>query len=206
MSSDRVRNPFRIGRRQRMPGATGSTPASARKLQILLLDRSTFGIGASSSVRIDRYVYDPNQGRSVVATILQGRAAVLLGREEGNNSAEVNTPSGRIGIRGTALDLLVGEEAKDIAEDEDFVDDAIGPDGKKNEATLVVLRGPGAGNLGGLTAAAGGSRIRRRDGCARSARPRRLHPARRRGADRAILHLERGTRQGPRTKRARTRA
>jgi hypothetical protein len=151
MSNAAIRNPRKIERRQRLAWGDRIDTAKRSQLQILLLDRSTFGIGANSSVRIDRFVYDPNQGRSVVTTFFKGALRFFSGREDDGNSAEVNTPSGRIGIRGTALDVLVGEEAKDIAEDEDFVDDADGPDGKKDEATLVVLRGPGQATAGGLT-------------------------------------------------------
>jgi len=150
MSNASIRTPRKVERRQRLAWGDLIDTAKRSQLQILLLDRSTFGIGANSQVRIDRFVYDPNRGRSVVATFFKGALRFFTG-DEGENSAEVSTPSGRIGIRGTALDLLVGEEAKDIAEDEDFVDDADGPDGRKNEATLVVLRGPGAATAGGLT-------------------------------------------------------
>ncbi|WP_370030466.1 FecR family protein [Qipengyuania mesophila] len=148
MSNAQIRKPKKIARKQRV--AWGDLIDTARKsqLQILLLDRSSFGIGASSRVRIDRFVYDPEAGRSFFATMVKGALRFFSGREEGENSGEIQTPSGRIGIRGTALDLLVGEEAEAIAEDEDFVGNV---DSDKDEATLVVLRGPGAATAGGLT-------------------------------------------------------
>jgi len=90
-------------------------------------------------------------GRSVVATFFKGALRFFSGRQEGTNSADINTPAGRIGIRGTALDLLVGEEAEDIGEDEQFVDDVDDVDSDEDEATLVILRGPGARTAGGLT-------------------------------------------------------
>lgn len=150
MSNAAIRTPRKVERRQRF--AWGDLIDSGKKsqLQILLLDRSTFGIGASSRVRIDSFVYDPNAGRSVVATFFKGAMRFFSGQQGGENHADVSTPAGRIGIRGTALDLLVGEEAKDIADDEQFVDRA-DIDSDEDEATLVVLRGPGAGTAGGLT-------------------------------------------------------
>jgi len=151
MSNAQIARPRAIQRRQRLAWGDRIDTGRRSQLQILLLDRSTFGIGANSQVRIDRFVYDPEEGRSVVATFFKGALRFFSGRQEGNNSAEVQTPSGRIGIRGTALDLLVGEEAEEIGEDEDFVDDADGPKSRKAEATLVVLRGPGVGTAGGLT-------------------------------------------------------
>lgn len=130
--------------------AWGDLVSTGKKsqLQILLLDRSTFGMGASSQVSIDRYVYDPEAGRSAFVSFLKGALRFFSGRQEGDNSAEVQTPAGRIGIRGTAVDMMVGKDAEKIAENEEFVGNV---DSDKDEATLVVLRGPGAATEGGLT-------------------------------------------------------
>lgn len=147
MSNAQIRKPQKIQRKQRIAWGDLIDTAKKSQLQILLLDRSSFGIGASSRVRIDRYVYDPNEGRSFFATFVKGALRFFSGSEEGDNSGEIQTPSGRIGIRGTALDMLVGREAEDIAEDEDFVGNV---DSDRDEATLVVLRGPGAATAGGL--------------------------------------------------------
>jgi FecR protein len=119
------------------------------QMQILLLDRTTFGIGPRSNLRIDRYVYDPTASRSLAATLLEGALRFLSGRQASGNNADITTPSGRIGIRGTALDLLVGEHAKAIARDEPAVGG--GNNASDAEATLVILRGPGPGTAGGLT-------------------------------------------------------
>lgn len=147
MSNAAITNPRKIERRQRLAWGDRIDTGKRAQLQILLLDRSTFGIGASSRVRIDRFVYDPGQGRSVVATFFKGALRFFSGRQEGENRADIETPAGRIGIRGTALDMLVGEQAQEIAGDEAFVDDV---DSDEDEATLVILRGPGAGTAGGL--------------------------------------------------------
>lgn len=151
MSNAAIRNPRKIERRQRLAWGDLIDTGKRAQLQILLLDRSIFGIGASSRVRIDSFVYDPNEGRSVVATFFKGALRFFSGRQEGENRADIQTPAGRIGIRGTALDLLVGEEAEDIAGDEDFVDNVRNVDSDEDEATLVILRGPGAETAGGLT-------------------------------------------------------
>ena len=151
MSNAAITTPRRIERRQRLAWGDRVDTGKKSQLQILLLDRSTFGIGANARVRIDSFVYDPNAGRSVVATVFKGAMRFFSGRQEGENRADINTPAGRIGIRGTALDLLVGEKAEEIAGDEQFVDDA-DVDDDEDEATLVVLRGPGAGTAGGLAA------------------------------------------------------
>lgn len=148
LSNTKITKPRKIERRQRIAWGDLIDTGKRSQLQILLLDRSNFGIGASSSLRIDRFIYDPDEGRSLFVTFFKGAMRFFSGRQEGVNSAQIETPAGRIGIRGTALDLLVGKEAEDIAKDEDFVG-KIRSD--KNEATLVVLRGPGAGTEGGLT-------------------------------------------------------
>ena len=143
-----LRRPREIQRRDRI--AWGDLIATERRsqLQILLLDRSSYGIGARSSVRIDRHVYNPNGGSSTVATLIRGALRYLSGRQDDGNQTEIITPSGRIGIRGTALDMLVGDEAEDIGEDIPGVGNVRSND---DEATLVVLRGPGANTAGGLT-------------------------------------------------------
>jgi len=148
LSNAEIKKPREIERKQRI--AWGDLIGTGKKsqLQILLLDRSTFGIGAQSKVQIDRFVYDPNAGRSLFATFLKGALRFFSGRQEGENRADIQTPAGRIGIRGTALDLLVGQTAMDIAAKEDFVGKV---KSDKKEATLVILRGPGAKTAGGLT-------------------------------------------------------
>lgn len=147
MSNAQITKPKKIARKQRIAWGDLIDTAKKSQLQILLLDRSSFGIGANSRVRIDRFVYDPNEGRSFFATLVKGALRFFSGREDTRNSGDIQTPSGRIGIRGTALDLLVGKRAEDIAEAEDFVGRV---DSNKNEATLVVLRGPGPATAGGL--------------------------------------------------------
>ena len=150
MSNAAITRPRKIERRQRLAWGDLIDTGKRSQLQVLLLDRSTFGVGANARVRIDRYVYDPNAGRSLAATVFKGALRFFSGRQEGENRADIETPAGRIGIRGTALDLLVGEEAEEIAGDEDFVDDVRNVRSDEDEATLVVLRGPGARTAGGL--------------------------------------------------------
>lgn len=147
MSNAAIREPRRIAARQRLAWGDLVQTGGGSQLQILLLDRSTFGIGARSRVTIDRYVYDPAAGRSMAATLLRGALRFFSGRQDPANSADVTTPSGRIGIRGTAIDMLVGEEARSIARNEPAVGEVRS---REDEATLVVLRGPGAGTAGGL--------------------------------------------------------
>ena len=138
-----------VTRNQRLAWGDTIHTGHGAQMQILLLDRSTFGIGPRSRVQINRFVYDPNADRSLVATLIEGTLRFFSGRQASGNSADITTPSGRIGIRGTAIDMVVGEHAKGIARDEPAVGG--GNNASDAEATLVVLRGPGPGTAGGLT-------------------------------------------------------
>lgn len=112
------------------------------QLQLLLLDRSSFSIGANASLRIDRFVYDPARGRSTGATVVRGTFRFMSGQQSRDNRATIASPVATIGIRGTILDGVVGEGAREIAKGE--IKDVKGAKADKLTATLVVLRGPGA--------------------------------------------------------------
>lgn len=115
----------------------------ASQLQILLLDRSTFTVGASARVTIDRFVYDPNaNSRSVGISVARGAFRFMSGRSLGKPSGPVTvrTPVATIGIRGTIFEGVVGEEAEKIAEREPGVGKV---KSDSDEASLIVLRGPG---------------------------------------------------------------
>ncbi|HEY0413699.1 MAG TPA: FecR family protein [Allosphingosinicella sp.] len=116
----------------------------ASQLQILLLDRSTFTVGANARVAIDRFVYDPAaNSRAVGVSVTRGAFRFMSGRALGHpsGSASVRTPVASIGIRGTIFEGVVGEDAVRIAEREAAVGKHVKAD--KDEASLIVLRGPG---------------------------------------------------------------
>lgn len=127
--------------RQRVALADLVQTGKASQLQILLLDRSTFAIGASASVRIDRFVYDPANGRSMGASVVRGAFRFMSGQSNRQNNASIDTPVATVGIRGTMLDGVVGEAASSIARTELPAARNVKTDAKT--ATLVVLRGPG---------------------------------------------------------------
>jgi hypothetical protein len=147
LENSQTKKPVKVERRQRIAWGDLIETGRNAQMQILLLDRSNFGIGQRSRIRIDRFVYDPNKERSVFASLIKGALRFFSGEEAGSRSGEIATPSGRIGIRGTAVDMLVGEGARDIAEKEPAVGKV---KANKNEATLVILRGPAANAQPGL--------------------------------------------------------
>lgn len=128
---------------------------AASQLQILLLDRSTFTVGASARIAIDRFVYDPAaRSRSMGVSVARGAFRFMSGRALGKPAGPVTvrTPVASIGIRGTIFEGVVGEEAVRIAKGEPAVGGKI--KSKEDEASLIVLRGPGARSQGDTIAGA----------------------------------------------------
>ena len=122
--------------------------ASASVLQILLLDKTTFTVGSNARVRIDRFVYDPVKGASAVgASVAKGAFRFMSGKPTRGmpGQSTVNTPVGSIGIRGTIFEGVVGSDAARIARSESAVC-SVASD--PNNATLIVLRGPGGRTQG----------------------------------------------------------
>ncbi len=79
-------------------------------VQVLLVDGSTFTVGANSNLVIDEFVYDPNAGNGkLVATLGKGVARFIGGRlSKQDGGVSINTPVGTIGIRGGIANLNVG--------------------------------------------------------------------------------------------------
>ncbi|MCP5396096.1 MAG: FecR domain-containing protein [Sphingomonadaceae bacterium] len=148
MSNAKVTKPAKVAPKQRMAWGDRVSTAKKSQLQILLLDRSNFTIGAKTTLTIDRFVYDPAKSRSVGASVAKGAFRFMSGRRTPKADAEVKTRAGTIGIRGTMLDGVVGKSAVEIAKDEPSIGKV-----KSDEetATLVVLRGPGPAHEGSLT-------------------------------------------------------
>jgi trimeric autotransporter adhesin len=71
-------------------------------VQVLLVDGSTFTVGANSNLVIDEFVYDPNSGSGkLVATFGKGVARFVGGKlSKKRGGVTVNTRVGTIGIRG----------------------------------------------------------------------------------------------------------
>ena len=123
---------------------------TASRLQVLLLDRSSFSVGARARIRVDRFVYDPGRNSSAVGLrVMRGAFRFMSGKATRNAPGQsgIRTPIASIGIRGTIVEGAVGEEALRIMAEQKNVpkDYAIDPE----NASLVLLRGPGAGTAGG---------------------------------------------------------
>lgn len=117
---------------------------AASQLQILLLDHTTFTVGANARVAVDRFVYDPAANtRSTGVSVSRGAFRLMSGRTlwRPTGPLTVSTPVATIGVRGTIFEGVVGEDAFRIASREPAVGKKV--KAKKNEASLIVLRGPG---------------------------------------------------------------
>src|SRR3990167_6250350 len=105
------------------------TTGPGGRLQILLLDETTFTIGPNAEIVLDEFVYDPAGGKgAVAATISKGAFRFITGKVARRDPASMKVKSGAttIGIRGTMVagSTLGGE-------------------------TQVVLLGPGPANNAG---------------------------------------------------------
>jgi hypothetical protein len=117
--------------------------------QLMLLDKSTFTIGANARLTIDRFVYDP-KNRSLSATVAKGAFRFMSGRPDRAGDASIGTPVSTIGIRGTIVEGVVGSEAIAIAGHESAINPQVKSDSET--ASLIVLRGPGVANKAGAMA------------------------------------------------------
>ncbi|MES2057631.1 MAG: FecR domain-containing protein [Pseudomonadota bacterium] len=121
----------------------------ASGLQVLLLDRTSFTLGANARIKVDRFVYDPARNASAVGlSVTKGAFRFMSGKALHANpgQSQIRTPIASIGIRGTIIDGVIGLDAIHIAARESGI-----PKGYKADpatASLILLRGPGANAQG----------------------------------------------------------
>lgn len=131
-------------------------------MQLLLLDRSSFTVGQNARLTIDRFVYDLGGG-SFSAMVAKGALRFMSGGAHGKGGASIRTPIATIGIRGTIVDAVVGEEAVEIARHERALTSIAGSHLNSDPATasLIVLRGPGPRDRrpGAISITAGGKTV-----------------------------------------------
>lgn len=110
------------------------------QLQILLRDRSIFTIGSNARVTIDRFVIDTDRNAGgASASVARGALRFVSGRG-GARPGAVRTPVSSIGVRGTVVEAIVGPDALFVLEGHPGLPPFTG---SPDEATLIVLRGPG---------------------------------------------------------------
>jgi hypothetical protein len=73
---------------------------SAGQAGLRFLDNSNMTVGPGSSVRLDKFVYDPNKGGGAIAVeAARGAFRFSTGGQNGGE-VKIKTPSGTLGIRG----------------------------------------------------------------------------------------------------------
>lgn len=110
------------------------------QLQILLRDQSIFTVGSNARVTIDRFVIDTDRNAAgASASVARGAFRFVSGRG-GARPGAVRTPVASIGVRGTIVDTVVGPDALFVLEAQPGMPPF---SGSPDDATLIVLRGPG---------------------------------------------------------------
>ncbi len=137
--------PRPVALKQRIALGDGVQTGAKSQLQVLLLDQSTFSVGANARLTIDRFVYDPNRGRQLGASLIKGAFRSCRASPIAANSAQIRTPVASIGIRGTSFDTVLGETAILIGLNEPALK-GVGAD--PETASLIILHGPGAKTQG----------------------------------------------------------
>jgi hypothetical protein len=73
---------------------------SAGQAGLGFTDKSTLHVGPASTVRLDKFVYDPNKGtKSIVIDATKGAFRFSTGAQ-GKGDVQVKTPHGTLGVRG----------------------------------------------------------------------------------------------------------
>jgi trimeric autotransporter adhesin len=73
---------------------------SSGQADLRFLDNSNLTVGPGSSVRLDKFVYDPNKGSGSVAVEASRGAFRFVAASQNKGEVKVKTPSGTLGIRG----------------------------------------------------------------------------------------------------------
>lgn len=78
--------------------------------QIEFIDKTKLAIGPGSTMTLDTFVYNPNKtAEKVVIELGKGSFRFITGKSP-SKVYEISTPTATLGLRGTALDIAVGDD------------------------------------------------------------------------------------------------
>ena len=78
---------------------------------LVFIDQTKLSVGPKSEVRLDKFVYDPNQRSGVVAIqATRGAYRFATGVQDFKNY-QIKTPYATLGVRGTVLEIVVTKTA-----------------------------------------------------------------------------------------------
>ena len=83
---------------------------SGGSLHILFLDATNFRLGASSSMVLDRYIYDPDEGNQALVVRLSAGVFRIISGKLRKTAFRIDTPVATIGIRGTDFEVTVADD------------------------------------------------------------------------------------------------
>jgi hypothetical protein len=73
---------------------------SSGKADLQFHDSSQLSVGSNSSVRLDKFVYDPNKSAGTVAIQATKGSFRFVTGAQGKGNVQVKTPYGTLGVRG----------------------------------------------------------------------------------------------------------
>jgi hypothetical protein len=74
---------------------------------LVFIDSTNLGVGPSSEVRLDKFIYDPTgSSGSVVMNATRGAFRFVTGKQA-KRAYQVNTPHGSLGVHGTIVEVVV---------------------------------------------------------------------------------------------------
>ena len=88
--------------------------------ELVFIDQTKVSVGPKSEIRLDKFVYNPNNGSgAVVLETSRGAYRFITGVQEHKNY-EIKTPYATLGVRGTIIEInLEGIEEQDQVNDAD---------------------------------------------------------------------------------------
>jgi hypothetical protein len=85
---------------------------SGGQANLQFLDNTKLSVGPMSTVRLDKFVYDPNKGTgSVVVNASRGAYRFVTGVQD-SRSYQIKTPYATLGVRGTVLEVVIETSAR----------------------------------------------------------------------------------------------
>jgi hypothetical protein len=76
------------------------------------VDRTQLSVGPMSTVRLDKFVYNPDRGTgTVVVNATRGAYRFVTGVQD-PRSYEIKTPYATLGVRGTVLEVVINEPVR----------------------------------------------------------------------------------------------
>ena len=79
---------------------------AASSAQLLFVDQTTLLVGATSEVKLDRFVYDPARGNGQVMMNAGKGVFRFVSGAQNSKSYQINTPVATIGVRGTVFTFM----------------------------------------------------------------------------------------------------